>query len=99
MSTPISSNFHQGDSVSKTRSTDLTKLPSVGQNQSSAVIDSPSVLSNLTNINSLISSAKSSSPDIRQDKINAAKALINDPEWVSDNLDKLADKLLSVENL
>ena len=76
----------------------MSQLPSVSKKQTTVSNDTPSVLNNLTNINSLIGSAKSSSPDIRQDKIDAAKALINNPEWESDNLDTLADKLLSVEN-
>ena len=53
----------------------------------------------LSNISTFSESA-SSLPDIRNDAIERARLLINDPNWLSDhNLDSLASKIAKVENL
>jgi hypothetical protein len=55
--------------------------------------------SNLSNISTFTESA-SALPDIRNDAIEHARLLINDPNWLSDqNLDSLASKIAKVENL
>ena len=53
----------------------------------------------LSNLSPFIESA-ASCPDIRNDAIERARMLINDPNWLSDNnLDSLASKIAHVENL
>ena len=55
--------------------------------------------SKLSNISTFSESA-SALPDIRNDAIERARLLINDPNWLSDqNLDSLASKIAKVENL
>jgi hypothetical protein len=55
--------------------------------------------SKLTNISSYSESA-SALADMRNDAIERARLLINDPNWLSDeNLDSLASKIAKVENL
>ena len=55
--------------------------------------------SKLSNISTYSESA-SALPDIRNDAIQRARLLINDPNWLSDqNLDSLASKIAKVENL
>lgn len=62
--------------------------------KSSSAIDSK-----LSNISAFSESA-SALPDIRNDAIERARLLINDPNWLSDqNLDSLASKIAKVENL
>jgi len=52
----------------------------------------------LSNLSPFIESA-ASCPDIRNDAIERARMLINDPNWLSDNnLDSLASKVAKVEN-
>ena len=52
----------------------------------------------LTDIPSMSSKAKHSSPELRQDIIDRAKSLINDPNWLNDqNLDLLAGKISEEE--
>ncbi len=54
----------------------------------------------LTDISALTSLASDSGEDIRQDAINRAKALLDDPDWLSDyNFANLAGKLMDVENI
>ena len=55
--------------------------------------------SKLSNI-STYSESTSALPDIRNDAIQRARLLINDPNWLSDqNLESLASKISEVENL
>ena len=55
---------------------------------------------NLTGISELTSKAEHSSPDIRKDAVLRAQALINDPQWLSDeNLDLLANKISEQETI
>ena len=55
--------------------------------------------SNLSSISTFTESA-SALPDIRNDAIERARLLVNDPNWLSDkNLDSLASKIAKVENL
>ncbi|MDG1138452.1 MAG: hypothetical protein P8N49_02905 [Opitutales bacterium] len=54
----------------------------------------------LTDIGAIARRADASSPDIRPDAIARAQALLNDPDWLSDeSLDALAEKLIDTENL
>lgn len=55
--------------------------------------------SKLSNISTFSESALTL-PDIRNDAIERARLLINDPNWLSDqNLDSLASKIAKIENL
>ena len=55
--------------------------------------------SNVADLSNLVTHAKDSSPDIRADVIDRAKLLLSDPNWLNDdNLSKLSEKLLQVED-
>lgn len=61
--------------------------------------DESALNSKLSNISTFSESA-SALPDIRNNAIERARLLINDPNWLSDqNLDSLASKIAKVENL
>ena len=54
---------------------------------------------NLNAVADLSNSAHNSSTDIREDVVEKAKQLLNDPDWLSDdNLFNLSSKLLQNEN-
>lgn len=54
---------------------------------------------NLNAVADLSKSAHNASTDIREDVVEKAKQLLNDPEWLSDdNLFNLSSKLLQNEN-
>jgi len=76
---------------------------SVGHNQkqvSAPLTKNASAIdSKLSNISTFSESALTL-PDIRNDAIERARLLINDPNWLSDqNLDSLASKIAKIENL
>ena len=55
--------------------------------------------SNVADLSNLVTHAKDSSADIRADVIDRAKLLLSDPNWLNDdNLSKLSEKLLQVED-
>ncbi|MEK9773197.1 MAG: hypothetical protein VW576_06485 [Opitutae bacterium] len=67
---------------------------------SNAVDSSQTVQADLTGISLISAQVKQSSPELRQDMIDRAKALVNDPNWLNDsNLDLLADKIGAVEKI
>jgi hypothetical protein len=75
-------------------STGLNPKEVAPQTKSLSALDSK-----LSNISTYSDSA-SALPDIRNDVIERARLLINDPNWLSDqNLDSLASKIAKVENL
>lgn len=54
----------------------------------------------IIDLSSLTSEAKSTGDEIREDVIARAEKLLSDPNWLSDsNLDSLADRILSVEDI
>ena len=54
----------------------------------------------LTDLSGIAEKADSSGPDIRPDAIARAQALLDDPNWLSDNaLEALAEKLIDIEDL
>jgi hypothetical protein len=54
----------------------------------------------ISDIKNLAKAAENSDPDIRPDVVAKAEKLLNDPNWLSDsNLDALADRILSTEDL
>ncbi len=54
----------------------------------------------LTDLSAIGKKADASEPEIRRDAILRAQALLNDPDWLSDeNLDALAEKLIEVEDI
>lgn len=54
---------------------------------------------NLNAVTDLSKSAHNASTDIREDVVQKAKQLLNDPDWLSDdNLFNLSSKLLQNEN-
>jgi hypothetical protein len=62
-----------------------------------AVSDS---LNSIIDLSSLASEAKNTGEEIREDVIARAEKLLSDPNWLSDsNLDSLADRILSVEDI
>jgi hypothetical protein len=75
----------------------LTVKPSINVSSNSA-----SSLDNNGNLNAasdLSKSAHDGSADIREDVVEKAKQLLNDPDWLSDdNLFNLSSKLLQNEN-
>jgi hypothetical protein len=61
------------------------------------VSDSPN---SIIDFSSLAFDAKNSGEEIRQDLIAKAEKLLSDPNWLSDsNLDSLADRILSAEDI
>ena len=55
--------------------------------------------SNVADLSNLVTEAKESSNDIREDVVERAKLLMSDPNWLNDgNLSKLSEKLLQVED-
>jgi hypothetical protein len=78
----------------KASATGLNPTQALPLKKSASAIDS-----NLSSISTFTESA-SALPDIRNDAIERARLLINDPNWLSDqNLDSLASKIAKVENL
>lgn len=70
------------------------------QPNTSSAVSLKSVQANLTSISLVSAQAQQSSPELRQDIIDRAKSLINDPNWLTDNnLDLLADKIGEIENI
>ena len=76
-----------------------------GNSVKSSNIPSPNLSvahDNKINLNALADLSKSvhnASPDIREDVVEKAKQLLNDPDWLSDdNLFNLSSKLLQNEN-
>ena len=70
------------------------------QSNTSSAVNHKSVKANLTSISLLSAQTQQSSPELRQDIIDRAKSLINDPNWLTDNnLDILADKIGEIENI
>ena len=54
----------------------------------------------LTDLSAISDKIEQSEPDIRPDAIARAQALLNDPNWLSDeNLDSLAERLIEVEEI
>ena len=54
---------------------------------------------NLTDVQALSTKVKSAGPDVRPEAVQRGKALVDDPNWPSDEiLDKLAGKLLKDED-
>lgn len=61
------------------------------------VSDSPN---SIINISSLSTDARNTGNEVRRDVIARAEKLISDPNWLTDsNLDSLADRILSVEDI
>ena len=57
-------------------------------------------LNSIIDLSSLASEAKNTGEEIREDVIAKAEKLLSDPNWLSDsNLDSLADRILSVEDI
>jgi len=55
--------------------------------------------SNVADLSNLVTEAKESSNDIREDVVERAKLLMSDPNWLNDgDLSKLSEKLLQVED-
>jgi len=76
---------------------------SVGHNQKQVSAPLTKIVSaidsKLSNISTFSESALTL-PNIRNDAIERARLLINDPNWLSDqNLDSLASKIAKIENL
>ena len=75
----------------------------LSQNSSSKYVDANHQIvdldSNVADLSNLVTEAKESSNDIREDVIERAKLLMSDPNWLNDgNLSKLSEKLLQVED-
>ena len=61
------------------------------------VSDSPN---SIIDISSLSTEARNTGSEVRRDVIARAEKLISDPNWLTDsNLDSLADRILSVEDI
>ena len=61
------------------------------------VSDSPN---SITDISSLSTEAINTGDEVRRDVIARAEKLLTDPNWLTDsNLDSLADRILSVEDI
>ena len=61
------------------------------------VSDSPN---SIIDISSLSTEARNTGNEVRRDVIARAEKLISDPNWLTDsNLDSLADRILSVEDI
>jgi len=59
-----------------------------------------SLESNFTNLPKLAEAANHLCPDIRQDAIERARLLLDDPNWLNDeSLDALSSKIIHLENL
>lgn len=57
-------------------------------------------LNSIIDLSSLSADAKNTGDDIREDVIARAEKLLSDPKWLSDsNLDSLADRILTVEDI
>jgi hypothetical protein len=57
-------------------------------------------LNSIIDLSSLTADAKNTGEEIREDVIARAEKLLSDPNWLSDsNLDSLADRILSVEDI
>jgi hypothetical protein len=57
-------------------------------------------LNSIIDLSSLTAEAKTTGDEIRDDVIARAEKLLSDPNWLSDsNLDSLADRILSVEDI
>ena len=57
-------------------------------------------LNSIIDLSSLSAEAKNSGDEIRGDVIARAEKLLSDPNWLNDsNLDSLADRILSVEDI
>jgi hypothetical protein len=57
-------------------------------------------LNSIIDLSSLTSDAKNAGDEIRGDVISRAEKLLSDPNWLNDsNLDSLADRILSVEDI
>ena len=66
-----------------------------GNNLQKAVLNT-----NLSNLSEVAFRIDSSSPDLRPDAITHARALLSDPNWLSEsNLDQLASKIIQEEAL
>jgi len=54
----------------------------------------------LVDLSSLTAESKSTGDEIREDVIARAEKLLSDPNWLSDsNIDSLADRILSIEDI
>ena len=57
-------------------------------------------LNSIIDLSSLTADVKNTGEEIREDVITRAEKLLSDPNWLSDsNLDSLADRILSVEDI
>ena len=76
----------------------LYQSPSLNKKDNRLINNEKSVSTSLTNLSELAQAAQSSNSDIREDAINRAHGLLNDPDWRSDkNLDSLASKINQLE--
>ena len=57
-------------------------------------------LNSIIDLSSLTVDAQNTGEEIREDVISRAEKLLADPNWLSDsNLDSLADRILSIEDI
>ncbi len=95
------------DGINTSRNNDsiLRGVRSVKVGSPSAAYENPtptassSVDASLNKLSGLVSKAESAGNDLRQDKIERARRLLEDPNWLNDqNLDRLAAKLSQEED-
>ena len=88
-----------GDSSIKARVQASTSSHNSKQVSAPLTISPSAIDTKLSNISTLTETA-SALANTRNDSIERARLLINDPNWLSDqNLDSLASKIAKVENL
>jgi len=75
------------------------EIPPVDRDAPSEPVVSDS-LNSIIDLSSLTADAKNTGEEIREDVIARAEKLLSDPNWLNDsNLDSLADRILSVEDI